>query len=91
MKHLISAILAITMLCALLPMALSVSAAALPDNTVVAAASLTGASGSSANVKIGDTTYSVSIGTTGFAKLSEALEAVPAGGTILLAAGTYSE
>ena len=91
MKHLISAILAITMLCALLPMALSVSAAALPDNTVVVAASLTGASGSSADVKIGDTTYSVSIGTTGFAKLSEALEAVPAGGTILLAAGTYSE
>ena len=91
MKHLISAILAIAMMCALVPMTLSVSAAALPDNTVVVAASLTGASGSSAEVKIGDTTYSVVIGTTGFAKLSEALEDVPAGGTILLAPGTYSE
>lgn len=91
MKRLICTVLVIATLIALALSAMSVSAAALPDNTVAVAASLTGASGSSADVKIGDTTYSVKIGTTGFAKLSEALVAVPAGGTILLAPGTYSE
>ncbi len=91
MKHIISAILAIAMLCALLPLTLAVGAAPLPANTVVAGPSLTGSAGSSADVKIGDTTYSVVIGTTGFQKVADALAALPAGGTLMLAPGTYSE
>lgn len=89
-KRITALFIVAVMLLAMIPV--SVSAADLvPDNTVVVSASLTGESGSAAEVKIGDKTYSVIIGTTGFAKVQAALDAVPAGGTVLLAAGTYSE
>ena len=91
MKRLISAILTTSLLLALFPFALNVSADNLPGNTVVVDASLTAANGTAVDVVIGDQVYSVIIGTTGFAKVSAALDAVPAGGTIILAAGTYSE
>ncbi len=91
MKRLISAFLTASLLLALFPFALNVSADALPGDTVVVDASLTAADGTAADVKIGEKAYSVIIGTTGFAKVSAALEAVPAGGTIILAAGTYNE
>ena len=91
MKRLISVILTTSLLLALFPFALNVSADNLPGDTVVVDASLTAADGTAADVKIGEKAYSVIIGKTGFAKVSAALEAVPAGGTIILAAGTYSE
>ena len=89
-KRITALFIVAVMLLAMIPV--SVSAADLvPDNAVVVSASLTGESGSAAEVKIGDKTYSVIIGTTGFAKVQAALDAVPTGGTVLLAAGTYSE
>ena len=91
MKRLISVILTTSLLLALFPFALNVSADNLPGDTVVVDASLTAADGTAADVIIGGKVYSVIIGTTGFAKVSSALDAVPAGGTIILAAGTYSE
>ncbi len=91
MKRFISALIVIAMTCALFPFALSASADILPADTVVADAVLSGADGTAADVKIGDKAYSVIIGKTGFKTVSAALEAVPAGGTILLAPGTYSE
>ena len=91
MKRLISAILTTSFLLALFPFALNVSADALPADTVVVDLSLTAADGAATDIVIGDKVYSVIVGTTGFSKVSAALEAVPAGGTIILAPGTYSE
>ncbi len=91
MKRLISTLIIISMTCALFPFALPASADLLPGDTVVVDASLTGADGTMLDVVIGDNVWSVIIGTTGFSKVSAALDAVPAGGTIILAAGTYSE
>ena len=78
------------MILAMIPVSVS-AAEAVPANTVVVSAALTGENGSTAEVAVGDKTYSVVIGTTGFAKLQAALDAVPTGGTVMLAAGTYSE
>lgn len=91
MKRLISMLIILSMTCALFPFALPASADLLPGDTVVVDASLTGADGTMLDVVVGDNVWSVIIGTTGFSKVSAALEAVPAGGTIILAAGTYSE
>ncbi len=91
MKRLISAILTTSLLLALFPFALNVSADNLPDDTVVVDLSLTAADGTATDIVIGDKVYSVIVGTTGFSKLSAALDAVPAGGTVILAPGTYTE
>ena len=91
MKRIISMILILAMVCAIFPFALPASADLLPGDTVVVDASLSGADGTMTDVTIGDNVWSVIIGTTGFTTVSAALEAVPAGGTIILAAGTYSE
>lgn len=95
MKHrIVSVIMCALLLCALIPPVLPVSADVTtltsPDTAIVSS-TLTGEVGSEATVAIGSGTFRVKIGTTGFAKLSEALEAVPAGATVLLAPGTYSE
>lgn len=91
MKRLISAILTLSLMIAILPLALPASAEALPSDTVLVSSALTGDNGASAEVTIGDKTYSVVVGTTGFKTVAPALEALPAGGTLILAAGTYSE
>ncbi len=91
MKRLISVFLLLSMLSAGFGFAIPAAAEALPADTVVVDASLTGADGTAADVKVGDVAYSVIIGKTGFAKVSAALDAVPAGGTVILAPGTYSE
>ncbi|MBQ4140227.1 MAG: hypothetical protein IJD70_02720 [Clostridia bacterium] len=91
MKRIVSMILILAMVCAIFPFALPASADLLPGDTVVVDASLSGADGTMTDVTIGDNVWSVIIGTTGFTTVSAALEAVPAGGTIILAAGTYSE
>ena len=91
MKRFISAILTASFLLALFPLALNVSADNLPADTVVVDLSLTAADGTATDIVIGGKVYSVIVGTTGFSKVSAALEAVPAGGTIILAPGTYSE
>ncbi len=91
MKRFISAILITSLLLALFPFALNVSADNLPGDTVVVDLSLTAADGTATDIVIGDKVYSVIVGTTGFSKLSAALDAVPAGGTVILAPGTYSE
>ena len=91
MKRLISTILTASFLLALFPFALNVSADNLPADTVVVDLSLTAADGTATDIVIGGKVYSVIVGTTGFSKVSAALEAVPAGGTIILAPGTYSE
>ncbi len=79
----------ITPLLAVLP--IGVSAEALPADTVVVNQSLGGAAGASENVKVGDVTYATVVGTTSFKTVNEALAAVKAGGTVILAAGTYTE
>ncbi len=91
MKRLISAIMILSMICALFPFALSASADMLPGDTVVVDASLKGSAGDSVDVTVGDKLYSVIIGTTGFTTVASALDAVPAGGTVMLTAGSYGE
>ena len=91
MKRLISALLMLSMLTALVPLAVPVSAEAVPADTVVVDLSLSAAAGSAADITVGDKVYSVVVGTTGFSTLGAALEAVPAGGTVILAPGTYTE
>ena len=91
MKRVFSMILCAAMLMALIIPTIPVSASQPDAGTVIVDASLTAANGTAQDVTIGGKTYSVIIGTTGFAKVSAALEAVPAGGTIILAPGTYSE
>ena len=93
MKRSISIMLIIAMISALFTFAVPASAAAevIPADTVAVDLNLSGDNGAPADIKIGDKTYTVIIGATGFKTLSAALEAVPAGGTVLLAAGTYSE
>lgn len=91
MKRLISMLIILSMTCALFPFAIPASANPLPGDTVVVDASLTGETGTPVELVLGDNVWSVIIGVTGFSKVSAALEAVPAGGTIMLAPGTYSE
>lgn len=91
MKRLISMLIILSMTCALFPLTLPASADLLPGDTVVVDASLTGADGTMLDVVIGDNVWSVIIGTTGFSKVSDALDVLPAGGTLILAAGTYGE
>ena len=67
------------------------AAETVPANTVVVDLALSAADGSAAEITVGKTTYGVIVGQTGFKTLSAALNAVPAGGTVLLAAGTYTE
>jgi len=89
-KRITALLIVAVMVLAMIPVSVS-AAETVPANTVVVSAALTGANGSSAEVTVGDKTYSVIVGTNGFAKVQAALDAVPAGGTVLLAAGTYSE
>lgn len=91
MKRLMSILIILSMTCALFPFALPAAAEFWPAETVFVDASLTGASGTEAEVKIGDKTWSVVIGSTGFTTVSAALKGVCAGGTIMLAPGIYSE
>ena len=91
MKRSISITLVIAMISALFTFAVPASAEILAPDAVVVSAALAGAEGSLEEVAVGDKTYVVTVGTTGFKTLSAALNAVPAGGTVLLAAGTYSE
>ena len=91
MKRLISAILTLSIMIALFPLVLPAAAEALPADTAVVSSALSGENGTTAEVTVGDKTYSVVIGTTGFKTVAPALEALPAGGTLILAAGTYSE
>jgi len=89
-KRITALFIVAVMVLAMIPV--SVSAAELvPENTVIVSAALTGENGSTVEVAVGSKTYSVIIGTNGFAKVQAALDAVPAGGTVMLAAGTYSE
>ena len=86
------ALAAFMILPALASMPLTVSAAeVMPANTVAVDLALSAADGSAAEITVGKTTYGVIVGQTGFKTLSAALEKVPAGGTVLLAAGTYTE
>lgn len=91
MKRIISFMLVIAMISAFFTFTPTASAAILAYDAVVVSAELTGDPGSIAEVAVGATTYTVTVGTNGFTTLSAALEAVPAGGTVYLAAGTYSE
>ena len=91
MKRIFSFLLVIAMISALFTFATPISAEPIPADTVAVDLNLSGENGNLVDVVIGDKTYTVVVGTTGFKTLSAALEAVPAGGTILLAAGTYSE
>ncbi len=91
MKRFISALLLLSMLTASFGFAIPAAAEPVPADTVVVDLSLTAAEGTLTDITIGDKVYSVIVGTTGFSKLSAALDAVPAGGTIILAPGTYSE
>ena len=91
MKRSISILLVLAMMSALFTFAIPASAEILAPDAVVVSAALAGADGSLEEVAVGDKSYVVTVGTTGFKTLSAALDAVPAGGTILLAAGTYSE
>ncbi len=75
---------------ALLPVT-AFAAETLPENTVVVSLTLAKAAGESEDVKIGDTTYSTVVGTTSFKTITDALAKIPAGGTILLAEGKYTE
>ena len=86
------ALAAFMILPALASMPLTVSAAeVMPANTVAVDLNLSASDGSAAEITVGKTTYGVIVGQTGFKTLSAALNAVPAGGTVLLAAGTYTE
>ena len=91
MKRFISALLMLSMLTACFGFAVPASAEAVPADTVVVDLNLSGANGTMTEIKVGDKSYSVIVGTTGFSTLSAALNAVPAGGTVILAAGTYTE
>ena len=91
MKRSISILLVISMISAFFTFSVSASVEVIPADTVAVDLKLSGDKGAPADIKIGDKTYTVIIGSTGFNTLSAALEAVPAGGTVLLAAGTYSE
>lgn len=86
------ALAAFMILPALASMPLTVSAAeVMPANTVAVDLNLSASDGSAAEITVGKTTYGVIVGQTGFKTLSAALAKVPAGGTVLLAAGTYTE
>ncbi len=92
MKKIFSLILATILLFSSGIMVLPAFAAeALPANTVVVDKTLGGTSGSTANVTVGGKTYSVTVGDTGFTTITAALDALPAGGTLLLASGEYTE
>ncbi len=91
MKRFISLIITLAMLGAMFTFAVPASAEALPANTVIADQRLSGADGTSVDITIGDKTYSAVIGTTAFKTVAAALDALPAGGTLLLAPGEYSE
>lgn len=89
-KKITALLIVAMMVLAMIPVSVS-AAEAVPANTVVVSSALTGASGSTAEVAIGDKTYTVTIGTTGFSSLQAALDAAPVGGTVMLAAGNYTE
>ncbi|MBQ1196727.1 MAG: hypothetical protein IIX44_10830 [Clostridia bacterium] len=91
MKRIISALLLLSMLTASFGFAIPAAAEVVPADTVVVDLALSAAAGTATDIKVGDKTYSVVVGTTGFSTLGAALEAVPAGGTVILAAGTYAE
>ncbi len=91
MKRFISLVISLTMLTAMFTFAVPASAEALPANTVITDQSLSGAEGTAVEIKIGEKTYSTVIGTTAFKTVSAALDALPAGGTLLLAPGEYKE
>ena len=91
MKRSISILLCLAMLSTFFTFAIPASAEILSSDTVVVSASLAGENGALEEVAIGDKSYTVTVGTNAFKTVSAALDAVPAGGTILLAAGVYSE
>ncbi len=91
MKKALSLILVCLMLAPMFCFETGAVAAALEANTVAVDLALTGADGSDAEITVGDKTYAVKVGETGFNTLQAAFDAVPAGGTVLLAAGEYTE
>lgn len=90
MKRITAFVVSALMILSLVPICVS-AAEELPKNTVIVSADIKGESGKSENVTVGDKTYSVVVGKTGFKKVQEALDAVPAGGMVMLAAGEYTE
>lgn len=90
MKRITAFVIASLMVLSLIPVCVY-AADELPSNTVVVFADLKAENGKSENVTIGEKTYSVVVGKTGFKRVQDALDAVPAGGTVMLAAGDYTE